>query len=145
PMTLDDMALLARSLTPWEVTRLQQYLPYEAIDQILAAQELLKLYGELAPVQRNLLPHGLAFAALTPPQQRLFLQFAQRQRPYVEPWRLQSGGLCLTHQPPPPHNPHDEHAISPLARRLFQVQFQDTDVQPFPVDLYAAQEQRWNR
>jgi hypothetical protein len=145
PMTLDDMTLLARSLTPWEVTRLQQYLPYEAIDQILAAQELLKLYGELAPVQRNLLPRGLPFTALTPPQQRLFLQFAQRQRPYVEPWRLQSGGLRLTQQPPPPHNPHDEHAVSPLARRLFQVQFQDADVQPFPVDLYAAQEQRWNR
>jgi len=31
PLTLDDMAFLARALSPWEVTRLQRYLPVEAI------------------------------------------------------------------------------------------------------------------
>ena len=39
---------------------------------------------------------GLAFAALTPAQQQRFLAFAQRQRPFVEPWRFQQGGLRLT-------------------------------------------------
>src|SRR5262249_33134494 len=35
PFTLDDMALLARSLTPWQLVKLQQHLPHTAIDQLL--------------------------------------------------------------------------------------------------------------
>jgi hypothetical protein len=144
-LTPDDMALLARSLTPWQVTHLQQYLPFEAMDELLAAQELLELYGELAPAQRSALASGMAFSELTPPQQRLFLQFAQRQRPYVEPWRFQQGGVRLTGGPLPYRNPHDVKTIPPVARMLFQARFGDGDLQSFPVDLYSAQEPRWNR
>src|SRR5207248_2628511 len=138
----DDMVLLARSLTPWEVTRLTRYLPVEAINQLLAAQDLLKLYGELAGTQRGMLQRGLAFGALTPPQQRLFLQFAQRQRPYVEPWRFQSGALTLTEEAVTDTKPRFGGYLPPLSRMRFDVRFQEGDTQPFPVDLYAFQEQR---
>src|SRR5436305_2711873 len=96
------MALLARSLSPWQVVKLTSHLPAPAIDQLLAAQDLLKLYGELALAQRAGLSAGLPFASMTPPQQTLFLQFAQRQRPFVEPWRFQHGALRLATGPAPP-------------------------------------------
>src|SRR5205823_5031634 len=99
PFTLDDLALLARSLSPWQVVKLTRYLPPEALDQMLAAHELLKLYGELAPAQRAALTAGLPFSSLTPPQQMLFLQFAQRQRPFVEPWHFQHGAIRLVTRP----------------------------------------------
>lgn len=91
PFTLDDMALLARSLSPWQIVKLDQYLPHAAMDQMLAAQDLLRLYGELARAQRAALAKGVSYAAMTPAQQALFLAFAQRQRPFVEPWRFQPG------------------------------------------------------
>jgi hypothetical protein len=139
PFTLDDMALLARSLSPWQVVKLGlgRFLPAPAIDQILAVQELLKLYGELAPAQRSALLRGIAFTSLTPPQQALFLQFAQRQRPFVEPWRFQNGSLRVTVQPAPIPRSDPSAPPQPVATVLFQVAFQADDAQSFSLQLFS--------
>jgi hypothetical protein len=136
PYTLDDVALVARSLRPWQVVKLQPYLPNVTIDETLAAQELLKLYGELGPAQRQALAQGLPFTALTPIQQALFLRYAQRQRPFVEPWRFQHGGLLLTMGPSPVKEDGRGAPAHNVTRALFQVRFDEDDTQPFPVDLF---------
>jgi hypothetical protein len=142
PFTLDDLALVARSLSPWQVVKLIGDLPAPAVDQILAAQELLNLYGELAPAQRTRLADGVPFASLTPPQERLFLHFAQRWRPFVEPWRFQRGALRLTVQPLPAPEPSPWFdAWRSTARAVFEVSFQEGDAQSFPVELFTRQEQ----
>jgi hypothetical protein len=150
PFTLDDMVLLARSLTPWQIVKLQMYLPQPAMDQMVALQELLRLYGELGPAQRSALPQGLAFTALTPPQQALFLVFAQRQRPFAEPWRFQQGSLRLTTEAvPTPKRMPDDHPPAPsqmaVARVLFHVRFHEHDAESFPLNLYPQQDRRWIR
>jgi hypothetical protein len=136
PFTLDDMALLARALSPWQLVKLDQFLPNVAIDEALAAQELLRLYGELAPAQRAALPQGLPFAALTPPQQTLFLQFAQRQRPFAEPWRFQQGGLQMTVGPSPVKGDGRGGPAEDVKRALFRAAFGEGDAQAFPIDLF---------
>jgi hypothetical protein len=133
---LDDIAFMARSLSPWQVVKLHEFFVAATIDQMLAAQELLKLYGELSPAQRNALPRGLALSGLTPAQQALFLAFAGRYRPFVEPWRFQSGALRLAAQPPPKKGDGLWGGWKPASRMLFQVRFQDGDTQSFPVDLF---------
>src|SRR5262249_27945777 len=139
PLTLDDMALLARSLTPWQIAKLN--LPPAATDEALAAYELLMLYGELAPAQRAALEQELAFSSLTPPQQFLFLRLAQRQRPFVEPWRFQGATLRLRSESVPPRPVSMSSSEWPVARHVFQVQFQDDDVERFPVDLFGPREE----
>jgi hypothetical protein len=136
PPSLDDMALLARSLSPWQVVKLQEYLPHVAIDQTLAAQELLKLYGELSPEQRTALAQGLPFAGLTPPQQALFLQFAQRRQPFVEPWRFQQGSLRVTLGSSPVKD--DGRGRAAISRAVFQVRLGDEAAQAFPIDLFPS-------
>jgi hypothetical protein len=133
---LDDIAFIARSLSPWQVVKLQEFFVPATIDEMLSAQELLKLYGELGPAQRNALPQGLAFSRLTPGQQALFLAFAGRYRPFVEPWRFQSGLFRLAVQPPPKKSDGLWAGWKPVSRMLFQVRFQDGDTQSFPVDLF---------
>jgi hypothetical protein len=138
--TLDDMALLARSLSPWQIVNLAylRYLPDDAIDQTLATQELLKLYSELSPEQRAALPQGLPFSALTPPQQALFLQFAQRYRPYVELWRLQQGRLAVTVGPAPIKHDGYGGPAAKVSRAVIQVRFGERDAQSFPLDLFPS-------
>jgi hypothetical protein len=151
PFTLDDLTFLARSLSPWQVAKLQQYLPQTSIDQILGAQELLRLYGELAPAQRAALGQGLRLTALAPTQQALFLQFAQRQRPFTEPWRFQQGTLRLTTgalptRPTLPKGmPHESSLQGPVSRLVFAVRFHDSDSQGYPIDLYPQRERLADR
>jgi hypothetical protein len=135
--TLDDMALLARSLSPWQVVKLGAYLPNVAIDQSLTAQELLKLYGELSPEQRAGLARGLEYA-LTPPQQALFLRFAQRQRPFMEPWRFQQGRIQLTLGPSPIKDDGRGNDAASVTRALFQARFAEEAAEVFPVDLFPV-------
>jgi hypothetical protein len=143
PFTLDDMALLARSLSPWQITKLGDYLPRRAIDQLIAAQELLKLYGELAPAQRSALTQGLPFSALTPPQQQWFLACAQRQRPSMEPWRFQHGGLrLLTETAPSTDYDGLQGPARPVARMVFQVSFPEDGPQSLPIDLFPQKTRR---
>ena len=47
PFTLDDMALLARSLTPWQIVKLNQYLPQAAIDQWRIALAMMAAFPNL--------------------------------------------------------------------------------------------------
>src|SRR5205823_5417537 len=97
---------------------------------------------ELAPSQRTGLTAGLPFSALTPPQQMLFLQFAQRWRPYVEPWRFQHGAFRLAPLPkPPPEAGPNYNPWQVVSREEIQVSFQEDDAQSFPVDLFARREQ----
>jgi hypothetical protein len=142
--TLDDMAMLARALTPWQVTRLAPGVPAGGIDSLLETQELLKLYGDLAPTQRQAVAKGLPFASMTPQQQALFLAFAQRYRPYVEPWRFQAGGLRLTSAPPPKDHVEPFDAPGPVARKMFHVRFQEGDAQTFPVDLFPSTRRQYS-
>jgi hypothetical protein len=136
PFTLDDIALIARSLTPWQIVKLHEFLPNGAIDQTLAAQELLQLYGELSPEQRATLPRGLAFAGLTPPQQALFLRSAQRQRAFTEPWRFQRGGLQMALGPSPIKDDGRGGPARNVSRALFRLRFDEEDSQSFPIDLF---------
>jgi hypothetical protein len=139
PFTLEDMALLARSLSPWQISKLHQYLPSAAMDQMLAAQDLLRLYGELAPVQRAALAQGLPYAAMTPAQRSLFLAFAQRQRPFVEPWRFQTGALQVTQQPAPARKRWD-NAFPVSGTAELTVRFLEDDTARFPLDLVGKPE-----
>jgi hypothetical protein len=139
PPTLDDLAFLSRSLTPWQIVKLGSYLPKRAIEQLLAAQDLLKLYGELAPEQREALSRGLSFTSLTPPQQALFLRFAAQKQPFVEPWRFQSGGIRLLWQPASPKKEQDGR-FPIAARAQFEVQFQEGDAGAFPLELTGKPE-----
>jgi len=140
--TLDDMAFLARSLSPWQIVKLEG-LPEAGKDQLLDAQELLKLYGELAPRQRAALRQGITFPSLTPTQQALFLQFAQRHRPFVERWRFQHGGLRVTSEPLPAKGDSPGYRPDPVARATFQVQFGEEDAQSFPLFLYPRLQRHW--
>jgi hypothetical protein len=136
------MALLARSLTPWQIAKLQHYLPQSGVDQLLAAQELLKLYGELAPAQRAALRRGLPFGALAPTQQALFVQLVQRRRPFLEPWRIQEGGVRLTVEPVADLRPEILRRPGmpsqpvPKEQAVFEVRFQAEDGERFPVAFY---------
>jgi hypothetical protein len=150
PFSLDDMVLLARSLTPWQIVKLQMYLPQPATEQMVVLQDLLRLYGELSPAQRNALPQGLAFTSLTPPQQASFLAFAQRQRPFAEPWRFQRGSLSLTTEAVPvpkrlPRIPPTAPSQTPVARVLFHVRFHEDDAESFPLNLYSQKERQGTR
>jgi hypothetical protein len=144
PLSLDDLSLLARSLTPWQVVKLQPFLPQTALDQLLAAQDLLKLYGELLPAQREELTRGVSCTTLTPTQQVLFLQFAQRQWPFVEGWRLQEGILRLQVVPVAEKGKED-NVTTPAARAIFDVRLPDSDTTLFPVDLVAPLALRWDQ
>jgi hypothetical protein len=97
---------------------------------------LLKRYGELSPEQRAALAQGLPFTALTPPQQALFLQFAQRCRPFVETWRFQQGSLQLIQGPSPIKD--DGRGAAAVSRALFQVRFGEGDPRALPMDLFLA-------
>jgi hypothetical protein len=145
PFSLDDMALLARSLSPWQIARLNASLPPRSIDQLLAARELLKLYGELAPSQRAALRSELPFARLTPVQQELLVACAQRYRPFLEPWRLQRGGLRLVQTAAPKRSEQLDGVRPAVARMLFQVRFEENDRQSFPLDLFPPRERLWDR
>jgi hypothetical protein len=135
PYTLEDMTLLARSLSPWQIVKLQEYLPNVVIDELLAAQPLLNLYGELSPEQRAALANGLPFSALTPPQQALFLRLAQQQRPFVEPWRFQQGKLRMTLGASPSRDLGRNDPSGKAMRASFEARFSEEDAAAFPIDL----------
>jgi hypothetical protein len=135
--TLDDMVLLARSLTPGQVSQLRPFFSPEAREEILAVQELLQIYGEMAPTQRSALSQGVAFSRMTPPQQALFLAFAQRQRPFVERWRFQAGALRMEVAADTGGRPATPSG--PAERVTFIVQFEEADTQVFTLDLSPAQ------
>src|SRR5205085_375485 len=122
-----------------QIVKLEQYLPYTAIDQVLEAQDLLRLYGELAPAQRAALAQGLSYAALTPAQQSLFLAFAQRERPFVESWRFQTGALKVTQEPATARKQWGN--AFPLAGKAdLMVRFQEDDTARFPLELAGKPE-----
>src|SRR5262249_46415413 len=84
------------------------------------------------------------FTAMTPPQQALFLRFAQRQRPFLEPWRLQHGSLRVATGPPAPATaPVAEGPARVVARVLFDLQFGGREGHSYPIDLCALQP-HWN-
>jgi hypothetical protein len=141
--TLDDMALLARSLSPWQLARLGAFLPETVLDQTLELQDLLKLYGELAPAQRTLVGQGLPFGTMTPTQRALYLSFAQRKRPFVEAWRFQQGTLRVS-TAPVAQKENPARVPLPVAQVTFAVRFQEEDAQAFALDLYPQPERRWN-
>jgi hypothetical protein len=136
--TLEDMVLLARALSPWQIVKLREYLPGAAIDELLAAQELLRLYGELSSEQQAALPRGLPFSTLTPPQQALFLLLAQRHRPYLEAWRLQQSRLQVDLGPSPISHDGRGGPARSVSRALFRVQFGEEHAQTFAVDLFPV-------
>jgi hypothetical protein len=141
--TLDDMALLARSLSPWQLARLGAFLPDTVLDQALELQDLLKLYGELAPAQRALIGQGLPLGTMTPTQRALFLSFAQRKRPFVEAWRFQQGSLRIS-TAPVPKKEDPARVPRPVAQVVFDVRFHEDETQSFALDLYPQPERRWN-
>jgi hypothetical protein len=141
PITLDEAVMIARTLTPGQLGRLRNLRPV-AIDQMLPVQDLLKLYAELAPAQREALARGLDYGSLTPTQQARFLAFAQQHRPFVQPWRFQQGALRMAVEPGPEYRPGSGE-LAPASNVVFEVRFQEGDTQRFVMGLYERYERWW--